>query len=123
MAESDSIKKITRMLEGYNRGIYTLLEVGTIILESITPHNAADVYLTLPEEVQQYLQSAVESEPETDAEWDAAKYIHISGAYYTPGCEQPVKTPDEEQAEMQEWKVNHRLRIEAIREFLNKDRS
>ena len=121
MAESDSIKKIAHRIDGYNRGIYTLLEIGTMILESITPQNAVDVYLTLPEEVQQFLKSVVESEPETDAEWDAAKYIHISGAYYTPGCEPPVKTPDEEQAEMQEWTVNHRLRIEALRDFLDKD--
>ena len=121
MVESDSIEKIAHRIDGYNRGIYTLLEIGTMILESITPQNAVDVYLTLPEEVQQYLKSVVESEPKTDAEWDAAKYIHIKPGCHFPGCEPPVKTPDEEQAEIQEWKVNHRLRIEALRDFLDKD--
>ena len=87
-----------------------------MILESITPQNVADIYPTLPDEFQQYIKTVVKSEPKTDAEWDTIEYIHI-----TPGCEPPVKTPDEEQAEMQEWKGNHRLRIEALRDFLDKD--
>tara|TARA_R110000868_G_scaffold411788_1_gene710781 strand:- start:709 stop:1074 length:366 start_codon:yes stop_codon:yes gene_type:complete len=121
VVESDSIEKIAHRIDGYDRGIYTLLEVGTMILESITPQNVADIYPTLPDEFQQYIKTVVKSEPKTDAEWDAAKYIHIKPGCHFPGCEPPVKTPDEEQAEMQEWKGNHRLRIEALRDFLDKD--
>lgn len=120
MVETDSTKTIARMIDYYNRGMYTLLEAGSAIYECTTAQNIADVYSTLPEQFQQYLKSEVESAPSSDAEWNTAEYIHISSACYRPGHEPPVKSTDEKRAEMEEWKADHRLRVEALREFLHR---
>ena len=119
MTDTDSTNKIARMIDVYDRGIYTLLEAGSQILEWITAQNVADVYSTLPEQFQQYLKSVIESAPRSDTEWDTAEYFHIRSACYAPGYEPPVKPPHEERAEMLEWKMNHRRRVEALRELIN----
>lgn len=117
MVETDPVKKIARWIDGYKRGIYTLLEVESQILECITPQNAADIYSTLPEEFQQFLKSKVESEPSSDAEWDRVEYVQNAPGSYIPGCEPTAKTPGEERAARQEAKAKHRRRIEALRKL------
>lgn len=117
MVETDPVKKIAQWIDGYERGIYTLLEVESQILECITPQNAADIYSTLPEEFQQFLKSKVESEPLSDAEWDTVEYVRITPGSYIPGYEPTAKTPDEERAASQEVKAKHRHRIESLREL------
>ncbi|MFI4851816.1 MAG: hypothetical protein ACIAZJ_22065 [Gimesia chilikensis] len=117
MVETDPAKKIVQWLDGYERGIYTLLEVESQILECITPQNAAEIYSTLPEEFQQFLKSKVESEPLSDAEWDTVEYVRITPGSYISGCGSTAKTPGEERAARQEAIAKHRLRIESLREL------
>ena len=117
MVETDPAKKIAQWLDGYERGIYTLLEVESQILECITPQNAAEIYSTLPEEFQQFLKSKVESEPLSDAEWGTVEFVRITPGSYISGCEPTAKTPGEERAARQEAIAKHRLRIESLREL------
>ncbi len=116
------MQKIARIIDGYDRGIYTLMEAGAQILDCITARNIVEVYSTLPEQFKRYLISVAESAPTTDEEWQTTKYVQIDSGCTTPGYESTGESEDERCAKMQEWKVNHRLRIEAFRKFVNQDR-
>ena len=118
MAEEEPSRRVARMIAGYERGIYTLLEASSQIMECIVPQNVAEVFSGLPDEFVQRLKSDVEAAPTTDSDWDAAKYFHIGSVCYAPGYEPPVKSAEEQRAEMQDWKRCHRARVEAIRSYL-----
>ena len=118
MAKTDPANKLERAIGGYDRGIYTLAEAGAQILECFTAQNVAEVYSTLPERFQAFLKSEIESAPVSDEEWKNAEYFYIGSGCAISGYEPPLETPEEQHAERHEWKINHRSRIEAMREFL-----
>ena len=118
MPECEALRLVVRMLAGYERGIYALLEVSSQVMECITPQNVGDIFAELPVEFTLHLKAAVESAPKTDDEWDAATFFHIGGELCARGYELPVKSAADQLAEEQQSKRRHRARVEAIREYL-----
>jgi hypothetical protein len=117
MVEDPSQRLVRRVLDGYERGIYTFLEVCHQILESVDVANAHCVLGNLPQKFLSWLRSEADSAPRSEDEWDKLKLFHIGSALYSPGSE-PAPMTDEEQRHHDEVnKIAYRKKIEMIRDY------
>jgi len=109
---------VTRAVSAYDRGVYTLIETICQIMECITPENVGNILLSLPDDLYAELKSNADNAPTNDREWEEAQYVYIGSGLFMSGYERP--SAEEESRRTEDWKKQHRVRIEAIREFIAK---
>lgn len=115
MTKTKLPNEIARIVANYDRGSYSSVEAAAEIIDRINPTNAATIFSNLPHDLKERVKSSVKSAPITDEEWDNSVFINIQ-----PGnpCSQSPDKDFDEQSE-REYKINHRHRIEALRNIID----
>jgi hypothetical protein len=113
---NDANARAMKFVDGHERGIYTLLEAASQVMDCVTNENAAHLLSTLPNAIRDQLITSANSAPSTDEEWAAAEYVHIGSGLPVAGWVPPTEA--ETKASMEIWKAKYRVQVEAIRECM-----
>jgi hypothetical protein len=106
---------VRRVLDGYSRGEWSLLETVGQVFEHVSPENIFELIPLLPPDVLAAVRDHVEGEPQSDREWATARYFRVQSY-----CGDATFSDEEaavEELRQEEWKDSHRKSVEALRRY------
>jgi hypothetical protein len=68
-----------RLIQGYELGNYTGLEIAGQVLDVITDQNASEILATLPDVVRSHLLDSAAEAPHTEQQWSEFRLVTLNG--------------------------------------------
>jgi hypothetical protein len=106
---------VRRVMDGYSRGEWTLLEAVGQVFEHVGPENIFDLIPLLPPDVLVAVRDRVEREPKSDEEWASARYFRVQS--YCGDAKFTDEDATVEERRQEEWKESYRKSVEALRRY------